>query len=192
MFVRKEHFKMNNEVTPSSGDNSIEKRGLTRREFLSRAWLAAAGLLVVETIGASLASLWPKLREGTFGTKIRVFTVEEARAMPVGTVVYFQEQRLYMSRVESGLLALYRKCTHVGCVVPWLPDDPSEDDLAAKGRFNCPCHGGIFDRYGVVQAGPPPRPLDIFPIEIDGEELVVDTGTIIQRSGFDESQVTRI
>lgn len=112
--------------------------------------------------------------------------------MPVGTVIYFLEQRFYLSRVESGFLALYRKCTHVGCVVPWLDEDPSEDDLAAKGRFNCPCHGGIFDRYGVVHAGPPSRPLDIFPITIENGELVVDTGTIIQRSDFDESQVIKV
>ncbi len=112
--------------------------------------------------------------------------------MPVGTITYFTEQRFYLSRLESGFLALYRKCTHVGCVIPWRDEDPSEDDLAAQGRFNCPCHGGIFDRYGLVHGGPPTRPLDIFPITIDKGELVVDTGTIIQRSGFDESQVTKV
>jgi Rieske Fe-S protein len=148
--------------------------------------------LAIEAAGGLVASLWPKLKAGGFGSKINVASVEEVKAMPVGTVTYFSEQRFYLSRVDSGFLALYRKCTHLGCVVPWLPDDPSEDDLAAKGRFNCPCHGGIFDRYGVVHAGPPTRPLDLFPIAIEREELVVDTGTIIQRSGFDESQVTKV
>ncbi len=181
-----------NKSVSSSGDSPAEDRGVTRRQFLSRAWWAAAGLLVVEATGGLVASLWPKLKPGSFGTKLSIASVEEARAMPVGTVTYFSEQRFYLSRVESGFLALYRKCTHVGCVVPWLPDDPSEDDLAAKGRFNCPCHGGIFDRYGLVHAGPPLRPLDLFPIAIEGEELVVDTGTIIQRSGFDESQVMKV
>jgi Rieske Fe-S protein len=50
----------------------------------------------------------------------------------------------------------------------------------------------MFDRYGMVRAGPPPRPLDLFPISIVNKELVVDTGTIIQRSGFDQSQVTEV
>ncbi len=176
----------------SSGDIPAEDRSITRRQFLSRAWWAATGILVVEATGGLVASLWPKLKTGSFGTKLSIASVEEARAMPVGTVTYFSEQRFYLSRVESGFLALYRKCTHVGCVVPWQNDDPSEDDLAAKGRFNCPCHGGIFDRYGVVHAGPPPRPLDLFPISIERGELVVDTGTIIQRSGFDKSQVTKV
>ncbi len=176
----------------SSGDKPAEDRGVTRRQFLSRAWWAAAVILSIEATGGLVASMWPRLKAGSFGTKVSITSVEEARAMPVGTVAYFSEQRFYLSRVESGFLALYRKCTHVGCVVPWVDDDPSEDDLAAKGRFNCPCHGAIFDRYGVVHAGPAPRPLDLFPITIEKGELVVDTGTIIQRSSFDESQVTEI
>jgi cytochrome b6-f complex iron-sulfur subunit len=176
----------------SSEERQSEYKGVTRRQFLSRIWWAAAGLLGVEVTGGLGISLWPKLKAGSFGTKVSIASVEEAKAMPVGTVTYFPEQRIYLSRVGSGFLAIYRKCTHVGCVVPWRADDPSEDDLAANGRFNCPCHGGIFDRYGVVRAGPPPRPLDIFPITIEKGELVVDTGTIIQRSGFDESQVTKV
>ncbi|MBI2850622.1 MAG: ubiquinol-cytochrome c reductase iron-sulfur subunit [Chloroflexi bacterium] len=175
-----------------SQDNAAENKAITRRQFLSRAWWAAAGLMIVETTGGLVASLWPKLKAGSFGTKVKVASVEEARAMPVGTVAYFPEQRFYLSRVESGFLALYRRCTHLGCVVPWRDDNPSEDALASNGRFNCPCHGGIFDRYGVVHAGPPPKPLDIFPITVENGEVIVDTGTIISRSSFDESQVTKI
>ena len=176
----------------SSGNCPAEDRGITRRQFLSRAWWVAAGLLVVEATGGLVVSMWPKLKAGGFGTKVSVASVEEIKAMPVGTVTYFLEQRFYLSRVESGFLALYRRCTHLGCVVPWLADNPSEDNLAAKGRFNCPCHAGVFDRYGVVHAGPPPRPLDLFPITIEKGEVIVDTGTIIERSDFDESQVTKV
>ena len=180
------------EGSSSSRDNQAENKGITRRQFLSRAWWAAGGLLVIEATGGFVASLWPKLKPGSFGTKVPIASVDEARAMPVGTMTYFTEQRFYLSRVESGFLALYRKCTHVGCVVPWLADDPSEDNLASNGRFNCPCHGGIYDRYGVVHAGPPPTPFDLFPISIENGEVIVDTGTIIQRTSFDESQVTEI
>ncbi len=176
----------------SSGNCPAEDRGVSRRQFLSRVWWVVAGVLGIEAVGGLGAFLWPKLKAGGFGSKISIASVEEAKAMPVGTVSYFGEGRFYLSRVESGFLALYRKCPHVGCVVPWLADDPSEDNLATKGRFNCPCHAGIFDRYGVVHAGPPPRPLDLFPIAIEGGEVIVDTGAIIQRSGFEESQVTKV
>lgn len=176
----------------SSGNSPEEERRIARRQFLCRAWWAAAALVGIEVVGGLVVSLIPKLKAGSFGTKVSLVSVEEVRAMPVGTVTSFPDQQLYLSRVESGVLALYRKCTHVGCVVPWQAGDPSEDSLAAKGRFNCPCHSGVFDRYGVVHAGPPPRPLDIFPIVIERGRVVVDTGTIISRSGFDKSQVMKV
>ena len=66
----------------------------------------------------------------------------------------------------------------------------SEDSVAGSGRFNCPCHASIFNRFGEVKGGPAPRPLDIFPIEIDGDRVIVDTGAIITRGSFDESQST--
>ncbi|MEW6034147.1 MAG: Rieske 2Fe-2S domain-containing protein [Chloroflexota bacterium] len=139
-----------------------------------------------------MASLWPRINPGSFGSKVNIGSVEEVRAIPAGTVVSFNEARFYLSRVESGFLALYRKCTHLGCVVPWEPDDPSEDALAQKGRFNCPCHGSIFDRYGLVHAGPAPRPMDIFPIAVEKGEVLVDTGTILKRSTYHESQATQV
>ncbi len=173
-------------------EETAPESGVTRRQFLGRAWWAAIIILALEAVGGLVASMWPNLKEGSFGTKVKIASVDEALAMPVGTVTPFTEQRFYLSRVEDGFLALYRKCTHVGCVVPWVSDDPSADGLASEGRFNCPCHGAIFDRYGVVHAGPAPRPLDIFPITIEGDELVIDTGEIIERSGYDVSQVTKV
>src|SRR3989304_4935461 len=97
------------ENVSTSWDNKVEAKGLTRRQFLSRAWWVAAGVVSVEVIGGLVASFWPRTTKGTFGGKIKVATVEEARAMPVGTVTYFPEQRFYLSRVESGFLAIYRR-----------------------------------------------------------------------------------
>ncbi len=169
-----------------------EEKGVTRLQFLRKVWWGALAVLGLQATAGLGVSLWPKIAEGSFGSKVNIGTVEEISAMPVGTVAYFREQRLYLSRVDGGILALYRKCTHLGCVVPWVPDDPSEDEIAGEGRFNCPCHGGIFDRFGVVHAGPPPRPLDIFPITVEGDNVMVDTGVIIKRTKFETSQLTQV
>src|SRR3990172_10469301 len=156
-----------------------ETRGLSRRQFLGRLWWGATSLVLLEAAGGLVASLWPRIKVGAFGGKVTVGSLEEARAIPVGTVVYLPEARFYLSRVESGLLAIYRKCTHLGCVVPWSDDEPSEDGLAARGRFNCPCHASVFDRYGTGKGGPAPRPLDLFPMSIEGGEVKVDTGKVV-------------
>ncbi len=169
-----------------------EGKGITRLQFLRRVWWWGVGVLGLQALIGTVVSLNPKLAEGSFGRKVQIATVEEVRAMPVGTITYFREQRVYLSRLEGGVLAMYRKCTHLGCVVPWVPNEPSEDDISEHGKFNCPCHGGIYDRFGVVHAGPPPRPLDIFPVTVEGEYVVVDTGTIIKRSKFEESQLKEI
>jgi Rieske Fe-S protein len=49
------------------------------------------------------------------------------------------------------------------------------DTIEPKGRFNCPCHGSIYDRYGNIIAGPAPRPMDIFPVEIRDGKVYVNT-----------------
>jgi cytochrome b6-f complex iron-sulfur subunit len=77
-------------------------------------------------------------------------------------------------------MALYRKCTHLGCAVPWD---------AAEGAFVCPCHSASYDATGAVTNPPAPRPLDLFPISIEDGVIYVDTGTPIQRDHFDASQV---
>ena len=59
--------------------------------------------------------------------------------------------------------------------MPWKPDDKSEDDLAAKGRFNCPCHGSLYDRYGNIVFGPAPRPMDLFGVSIRDGKIYIDT-----------------
>lgn len=166
--------------------------GIQRRELLKKLWWGSTGILILELAGAFVASLYPKAKAGAFASKISIGTISEIKNLPIGTIRYYEGGRFYLSRIENGVLALYRKCTHLGCVVPWLPDEKSEDQLNPKGRFNCPCHGGIYDRYGVVYAGPPPRPLDLFKVEVMDNQVFVDTSVIIQRSSFEQSQVTRI
>jgi Rieske Fe-S protein len=92
--------------------------------------------------------------------------------------------QFYISHVEGeGLLALWHRCTHLGCTVPWQEEE---------GQFNCPCHSSFFNRAGEVTGGPAPRPLDLFPIEIVDGEVVVETGSPIARERFDSSQATKV
>jgi menaquinol-cytochrome c reductase iron-sulfur subunit len=52
------------------------------------------------------------------------------------------------------------ECTHLGCNFDWSPQEQ---------LFACPCHGGRFDRTGRCVGGPPPRPLDRYPVRtVDG------------------------
>ncbi len=66
-------------------------------------------------------------------------------------------------------LALYQKCVHLGCRVPFRDDCHS---------FKCPCHGSHYNVDGEYIDGPAPRSLDRFVLTFEGDNLVVNTGKI--------------
>ncbi|RME81236.1 MAG: ubiquinol-cytochrome c reductase iron-sulfur subunit, partial [Caldilineae bacterium] len=142
-----------------SNDKSGKK--IDRRQFLGAVFGVSFLALLGETGFIFKEFVTPILEEGSFGTVIRAGRVEE---FEMNSVNYFRQARFYLVRVEGGFLALYRKCTHLGCVVPWIEEER---------RFNCPCHSSVFTPLGEVVSGPAPRPLDLFPVEIrDGEVYV--------------------
>ncbi len=150
---------------------------ITRRQFLLYAWAVTALALLGEGVGVLFSFLRPQVEKGAFGGRIKVGRVED---FPVGSVTLFRQGKFYLAHLDGGFLALYRVCTHLGCIISWE---------AEQQRFWCPCHAGVFNMKGEVLAGPPPRPLDLFPVEIVEGEIAVDTSKIVQRSSFEESQL---
>ncbi len=66
-------------------------------------------------------------------------------------------------------IALYQKCVHLGCKVPFRDDCHS---------FKCPCHGSHYNVDGEYLDGPAPRSLDRFAVTFQGADLIVNTGII--------------
>jgi cytochrome b6-f complex iron-sulfur subunit len=81
---------------------------------------------------------------------------------------------------DGGFLAVSRKCTHLGCTVPWIEK---------QKRFACPCHASAFDIKGEVVNDPAPRALDIYRLYIENNVIKVDVGKLIKRNSFHEHQV---
>jgi cytochrome b6-f complex iron-sulfur subunit len=69
-------------------------------------------------------------------------------------------------------IALYQRCVHLGCTVPFRDDCVS---------FKCPCHGSHYNSDGEYLDGPAPRSLDRFAFHFEGEDVVVDTGILNNR-----------
>lgn len=68
-------------------------------------------------------------------------------------------------------LALYQKCVHLGCTVPF------KDSCVS---FKCPCHGSHYNINGEFLDGPAPRSLDRFEVSFQGDNVIVNTGFINQ------------
>jgi len=150
----------------------------TRRDFLKIIWTGLGALALAEAGGMAVAFSLPRIAEGEFGGIVTAGPVDD---FPPNSVTPFNQGRFYLSRLEDGgFLALYRKCTHLGCAVPWE---------SAEGRFMCPCHASAFDAKGNVLNPPAPRAMDLFPVLIEDGIVKVDTGTVIQRDKFNPSQV---
>lgn len=66
-------------------------------------------------------------------------------------------------------VALYQRCVHLGCTVPFRNDCQS---------FKCPCHGSHYNVSGEYLDGPAPRSLDRFPMSFQGGSIVISTGTL--------------
>ncbi len=151
---------------------------LSRRDFLKIAWAFFGGVVALETAGVFLAYLQPRLAEGEFGSIITAGLVDD---FPANSVTHIPNGRFYIVRIgDGGFLAVYHRCTHLGCTVPW-------DSTMQK--FVCPCHNSQFDQQGTVENPPAPRPLDLFALTIENGKVKVDTGNLIQRQSYDMAQV---
>jgi cytochrome b6-f complex iron-sulfur subunit len=169
-----------------------ETLGVTRRQFLNRGVVTLFTLGLASFGGSMLAFLWPTL-SGGFGSKIRAGSLADilGQIADKKEPYYVAEGRFYINPYpkdavakakgiaaygavldgySAGVVALYQKCVHLGCRVPWC---------ATSQWFECPCHGSQYNRVGEKKGGPAPRGLDRFVVSVDGGVVTVDTKSII-------------
>jgi len=71
---------------------------------------------------------------------------------------------LLVMTAEGEYRALSAVCTHLACTVQYRGD---------LREVWCACHNGLYDLNGRNVSGPPPRPLEVFQVNVRGEEIVV-------------------
>ena len=167
-----------------------EQLGVVRRQFLNRSIIVMFLLSLGGFGGSLLAFLWPTLSAG-FGAKVPagkaddILNAIKSKAEPF----YVAEARTYLvpypkdslkaagaiyggatiKGMEQGFVALYQKCVHLGCKVPWC---------GTSQWFECPCHGSQYNRVGEKKGGPAPRGLDRFAVTVDNGIVIVDSGKL--------------
>lgn len=166
--------------------------GITRRRVLNRGAVAGSIVGLAALGGASVAFLIPAPTKG-FGSKVTVSTsLEDIKAKIIADKApyYVPEGKFYLmsykpqneaeaqvaykdiwdSTKAAGMFALYQKCPHLGCKVPWCQ---------SSQWFECPCHGSQYNKAGEKKGGPAPRGMDRFPIALSGGSVTVDTGKVV-------------
>ena len=141
----------------------------TRRRFTT--WLLSTSLgafavSVLYPIGRYLVP--PSVGESSAASVTLALKPDEIKPN-TGQVVKFGSRPAIVIRTPAGeLRAFSAVCTHLNCTVQYRPD---------LGNIWCACHNGRFDLKGQNIAGPPPRPLDAYVVNVRGAQIVVSKAT---------------
>lgn len=140
-----------------------ESQKISRREFLT----SAAMITSVGACAAVAASFGWRF---VYPAAAQIPTVQvlatSLTKLPPGTrkVLNLAGNEVVLINQDGKIRALSTVCTHLGCRVAW------QEHLQ---QFVCPCHNGIFDANGNVVAGPPPKALNEFAVEIKAGNIFV-------------------
>ena len=157
-----------------SGAATVPRRGV-----LAIFGLGTVSLLTLQALVAFVVFFWPRKR-GAFGSVIPMGNVDD---YAVGSVTYKIDGRFYLVRLAQGFIALFQKCPHLGCTVPWRETFTwPYEGREVTGLFRCPCHGSTYLPNGQIIFGPAPRPLDYMATKIENGKILVDTGDLQERS----------
>lgn len=134
---------------------------VARREFLVlAAGAAGAGLLA----GCAVLAVTPVAPDAGF---VRLSRLQHPRLDEPGGSVRLDVAGVglvFVLALDDGTwAALSPVCTHLGCTVN-----------VEGGLLVCPCHGSTYERTGRVIQGPAERPLARYPVQVEGDVLVID------------------
>lgn len=165
----------------------LARSGLSRRNFILASFFGGLGLATAASLGALWNMLYPRKLAGFGGTfVVNADQVPKPGDPPLRVI----EGKFWLVNLKEGegtfgdfgqpgpggLLALYQKCPHLGCAVPWRGDYEFGGE---KGWFLCPCHGSTYTKAGIRVAGPAPRPMDTMEVTVDDQgRAIVNTGRI--------------
>ncbi|MEX2237859.1 MAG: ubiquinol-cytochrome c reductase iron-sulfur subunit [Dehalococcoidia bacterium] len=168
------------------------RAALSRRTFMRAGFWTAMGMSIAGVGYCTKETIWAQNVQG-FGGPLAV--PAELVPAPGDPPLYFIKGKFWLSNIEpgygeslgfgeasetGGLLALYQKCPHLGCRVPYNEAFSFGDTI---GWFRCPCHGSTYNRAGIRVFGPAPRPMDTMAIEVvEAGGLIVDSGNITRGS----------
>ncbi len=141
---------------------------MSRREFLNYAWLASLGVLTAETAVVFYQFSMPRLGPGEFGGPVDIGLFDILPGIGAAPEPFNKAKFWWVVDDEGGAIAIFKICTHLGCIYSWKPD---------QAKFICPCHGSQFEREGKFIQGPAPRSLDRMIIRAydPGDVLVAET-----------------
>jgi cytochrome b6-f complex iron-sulfur subunit len=142
---------------------------VTRKRFVD--WLlgtSAGGFFAAVFYPVIRYIIPPELPESAVNSVTLSFPPSDMPANS-GRIFKFGNKPGILVETPSGELRAFSAiCTHLDCTVQFRED---------LGHIWCACHNGHYDLNGVNIAGPPPRPLDRYDVNVRGNQIVVSVRT---------------
>ena len=137
----------------------------SRRRFVNWFLGTSAGAFAASVLyPVSRYLVPPEVGESTAATVTLAIKPEDVKANS-GQIFKFGSRPGILVRTPAGeLRAFSAVCTHLNCTVQYRSD---------LSQIWCACHNGHYDLNGKNVAGPPPRPLDTFVVNVRGTQIVV-------------------
>ena len=138
---------------------------LSRRRFLDWFIGTSGGALLLSVLYPVARYLVPPEIEESVARSVTLAVRPEDVKSNSGQIFRFGNQPGILVRTSVGdLRAFSAVCTHLACIVQYRPD---------LSHIWCACHNGHFDLNGKNIAGPPPKPLEQYAVNLRGDRVVV-------------------
>jgi Rieske Fe-S protein len=136
----------------------------TRRSFIDFLLSTSLGATLMSVVYPVVQFLIPPAVSEAQQNNVVAGSAKELKANS-GKVFKFGSRPAIVVRTPTGEFRAFSAiCTHLNCTVQY------RDDFQ---HIWCACHGGQFDLNGVNVAGPPPRPLEEYAVNLSGDDIVV-------------------
>jgi len=150
----------------------------SRRKLLLSFWFGAQAILAALIVIPGIRYFIQPLFEKAQSQRIQL---GDLRAIPeneptqvdysvlqrAGYEVKQHQNFVYVLREQGKVKVFSPVCTHMGCNVRW--DSQSQE-------YQCPCHGGKYNKEGQVIAGPPPHALHQYSADVKDGALWITLG----------------
>jgi Rieske Fe-S protein len=147
-----------------------DKKGVkSRRSFLN--------MILGSSLFAFLASVIyplarflipPKARAEAVPNSVIAGTLDDLKPNS-GEIIKYGSKPVILIRTEhNDVRAFSAVCTHLECIVQYRSD---------LKHIWCACHNGHYDLNGINIAGPPPRPLTPYKVNVKNDKIYVSKET---------------
>ena len=153
---------------------------MKRRRFLRS--LLVGGLAVFAAPFVYAADKFLSYQGVLGGSPISKIPAAQLTEANPSTLVEIEGEPVIVVREPTGTIrAFTATCTHLGCIVNYVPQMPIEGAL--EPGFYCRCHGGKFNENGInVPGTPPDAPLTELTVSAEGSTLVISSSPKTSRT----------